>query len=179
MNAVTTNQIRPIPIVQYRLRIPVVPGRLDEGILYEFSLVQLANRGFRDRAMPVQAASLLLCNYVYDDPISRNLTLLGIFTSLRATKFPTPYRSMMVYALLIGDPGESGELKLECVADATQAACGEDRLRVTIGEQGKRHIRLWLDGVRFPTRGLYHFRLSFDDEPIAELTIPVEGVSDD
>ena len=69
--------------------------------------------------MAVAATGLLLCNAVYEDPSSHNVTLLGIFTELYSTKFPTPYRSINVYALLTGDIGEFTELTLTGVSETT------------------------------------------------------------
>ncbi len=56
------------------------------------------------------AAAFLLCDFVWVDPISNNHTILGVFTRLRARRFPTPLREISGYALLVGDPGEFGEL---------------------------------------------------------------------
>ena len=36
--------------------------------------------------MAIDATPLLLCDHVYEDPVSHNVTLLGIFTTIRATK---------------------------------------------------------------------------------------------
>jgi hypothetical protein len=126
------------------------------------------------QVMAIRASNLLLCNYVYEDPLSFNVTLLGIFTSLRATRFPTPYRSMMAYTLLIGDPGQYGELRLQCISETTGEVCHEQSARVQIGVRGQWHVRFWLDEIQFPAPGQYRFLLMFENDEIAELTIPIE-----
>ena len=92
--------------------------------------------------MAVSAVPLLLCHLVYEDPISHNMTLLGMFTRLRATKFPTPYRDVSVYTLLSGDAGETGQLAMRCIAEATDEVCAEEAQRIQIGSEGKRHIHI-------------------------------------
>ncbi len=103
-----------------------------------------------------------------------NVTLLGIFTSLRATHFPTPYRSIMVYTLLSGDPGENGQLRLRCVSELTGEVSADESMRVQVGDQGMRQVRFWLDAVRFPESGPYRFTVTFEADVIAELTIHVQ-----
>lgn len=123
--------------------------------------------------MAVSAVPLLLCHLVYEDPVSHNMTLLGMFTRLRATKFPTPYRDVSVYTLLSGDAGETGQLALRCIAESTKEVCAEETHRVQIGSEGKRHIHIRLGELRFPTPGVYRFELFFEGELIAEQTIQV------
>jgi hypothetical protein len=127
--------------------------------------------------MAIRAVPLLLCHLVYEDPVSHNMTLLGMFTRLRATRFPTPYRDISVYTLLTGDPGELGQLALQCIAQATGQVCAEETQRIQIGGGGKRHIHIRLGEVRFPEPGVYRFVLFFEDEPIAEQTIDVGEVA--
>ena len=123
--------------------------------------------------MAVTPTSLLLCYQVYVDPVSFNVTLFGIFTSLRSTRFPTPSREYSVYALLQGEPGERGELRLECVDESTGAVLASHLQRAEIGALGKRHILAPLSEFRFPHPGVYRFALTFNDETIASQTIHV------
>ncbi len=118
--------------------------------------------------MAINSANLMLCNAVYEDPSSHNVTLLGIFTTLRATRFPTPYRDISVYAILKGLPGESGQLTLSCSSIATGLECAKERQRIQIGASGRRHVHVRLAEFRFPEPGEYVFSLIYDDLLIAE-----------
>ncbi|MBI2478149.1 MAG: hypothetical protein HYV60_05735 [Planctomycetia bacterium] len=124
--------------------------------------------------MTIASSPLLLCNYVYEDPVSHNVTLLGIFTSLRATKFPTPSGATMVYTLLSGNAGTVGLLSLQVVSEQNDSVCIDESQRVQIGDSGKRHVRFWLD-IRFPEPGNYRFTLTFDTAVIGETTLLVRS----
>jgi hypothetical protein len=119
--------------------------------------------------MAMSAVSLILCHAVYEDPVSHNVTLLGIFTAMHATAFPTPYRDMSIYAILKGPPGETGEVTLSCTSAAKGTECARERQRVQIGERGKRQIHIRLGELRFPEPGEYLFSLAVDGTVVADL----------
>jgi hypothetical protein len=123
--------------------------------------------------MAIHATPLLICDHVYEDPVSHNVTLLGIFTSLRATKFPSPFRVMSVYTQLEGDAGEFGDVTLRCESAADGRVIAEETYRVQIGVLGTRHVHIRLDDLRFPQPGPYRFSLVVDHEIIGERTILV------
>ena len=125
--------------------------------------------------MAVTATSVLICYQVYVDPVSFNVTLFGIFTSLRATRFPTPAREYSVYALLQGEPGERGDLRLQCIDEATGAVLADHVQRVEMGSLGKRHVHAPLSEFRFPHLGAYRLTLTFNEEEIASQTVDVLG----
>jgi hypothetical protein len=108
----------------------------------------------------------------FEDPDSGNLAVLGIFTTLRATKFPTPYRVLSIYALLTGSPGETAELEFQCVS-ADGEVLARETSRIVLGSLGKRHLNIRLDQLRFPEPGEYRFALSSEDEIIGEETFLV------
>jgi hypothetical protein len=123
--------------------------------------------------MTVTAVPLLLCHLVYEDPVSHNVTLLGTFTRLRATKFPTPHRDVSVYTLLSGEAGETGLLTLQCLAEATGEIRAEESQRVEIGAGGKRHVHVRLGELCFPAPGVYRFVVLFEHELVAEQSMHV------
>lgn len=117
--------------------------------------------------MAVTATGLLFCNLVYEDPSSHNVTLLGIFTELYSTRFPTPYRSISVYSLLAGDVGEFTELTLTCVSETTQEELLTIAQRVQVGRNGKRQLHIRTDEVSFREPGEYRFSMACDGEVVA------------
>src|SRR5687768_13038171 len=118
--------------------------------------------------MAISSANLILCHAVYEDPASHNVTLLGIFNTFHATRFPTPYRDISIYAILKGSPGETGQLRLSCTLLATGLECANERQRIQIGESGRRHVHVRLAEFRFPEPGEYLFSLIYDDLTIAD-----------
>lgn len=122
------------------------------------------------------ASSLLLCNLVYADPVSQHVTLLGVFTAFQATRFPTPARDFSAYALLVGEPAETGELVLECREVITGELCAEARGTQQLGSRGKRQVHVRLGELTFPRAGDYEFTLRFDGETVAQQTIAVSQV---
>ena len=123
--------------------------------------------------MSVTASPLLLCHMVFEDPTSRNVTLLGIFTQLRASKFPTPARDLSAYSLLTGEPYATGDLRLKCEAVTTAIVCYDEWTRCQLTGAGKRQVHVRVGELRFPQPGKYRFALSFDGTTIAEQTIEV------
>ena len=117
--------------------------------------------------MAISAGNLILCNAIYEDPLSHNVTLLGIFTAMRATRFPTPYRDISIYAILKGIRGQIGEISLACTS-SVGCECARERHRVQIGELGKRHVHIRLGELRFPEPGEYIFSLESDQQIIAQ-----------
>jgi hypothetical protein len=124
------------------------------------------------------AAALLLCDLVYSDHRTGNITLLGIFTAIRPSRFPSPTRAISAYALLEGTPAEPGELVLECVEEQTGQSQFRDSQRTQIGLNGKLHIHMRFgEAFSFPRPGRYLFTLTFNGELVAEQTIILQEVS--
>ena len=119
------------------------------------------------------ATPLLLCNQVYVDPASQDVTLLGIFTGLQATRFPTPARDFSIYALMVGEPVETGQLVVECREMSPGELCARIGGRVQLGSRGKRQVHIRVGELRFPRPGEYAFALLFDGELVAEQTLMV------
>ena len=117
--------------------------------------------------MAVAPTGLLFCDQVYEDPSSHNVTLLGIFTELFSTKFPTPYRDFSIYALISGDVGEFTELTLSCVSESSREELFNVTRRDQIGRNGKRQVHIRIGELSFPEPGEYRFSILSDGEQIA------------
>src|SRR5262249_11568331 len=59
-----------------------------------------------------EPVGLILCDGLHVDTSTAKLSLVGLFTSLRFSSFPTPVRRFTAYALLYGGEGE-GRIRLE------------------------------------------------------------------
>ena len=120
----------------------------------------------------VTATALLLCDFVYEDPTSHNVTVLGIFTAFRPSRFPSPARPFSAYALLVGGPGEAGELLLQCTEEDGELVHFYETVRTQLGSSGKRHVHIRFgEDFRFPRPGRYRFTLAFNGGLIGEQTI--------
>jgi hypothetical protein len=115
-----------------------------------------------------EAATLLFCDHVYVDPGSGKPTLFGVFTELRPTKYPTPFRNFSVFAMLRGEPGENGTLSLECITATTEEVILESSKNLIFGRSEAIPFVFQIGEFRFPQAGWYRFRLEFDQESIAE-----------
>lgn len=116
-----------------------------------------------------EAAELLFCDQVYVDPGTGKVTLLGIFTQLRPTQFPSPFRDFVIFAMLRGDPGDSGLLRLTCMDAATEEILSQEETNQAFGI-GRLTIPFVfrMGEFRFPRASWYLFRLEFAGENIAE-----------
>lgn len=83
---------------------------------------------------------------------------------------------MNAYALLMGEPGETGELVLECAVEGNNAPLLREVRRDHIGTNGKRHLRIQFGKFSFPRPGKYRFTLFCNDSVIANQPLSVEEV---
>ncbi len=122
----------------------------------------------------VSALSLLLCDHVYQDPVSRKLTLLGVANTIRAARFPTPAREFTVWVLLAGDPGESGVLNFAISEEESGSVCLEDQVPFHFSDRPTLPVRAVLSEFSFPKAARYRFTFSLGRQSIAERVIPVQ-----
>jgi hypothetical protein len=115
-----------------------------------------------------RAAALFFCDHVFVDPGSGKASLLGIFTEMRPTRYPSPFRNFAVFTMLRGEPGENGDLALRCVCVSTEEVILEQRRNLIFNEFKAIPFILQIGEFRFPQAGWYRFELEFADESIAE-----------
>ncbi len=127
----------------------------------------------------VEASPLLFCDLAYVEPVSSKTTLMGIFTGLRANRFPSPFRSFTVFAMVRGDPGENGSFGFACIDAETDEVLYQEPERYVIFTEGHETLPLTLpiSEFRFPQQGWYRFVLTFAGETIAENKLFVREVS--
>jgi hypothetical protein len=123
--------------------------------------------------MAIRAAALIFCDRLHRVTETGNLTLADIFTRIRASRFPSPEQHIVIYALLVGDPGEEGDLEITCVEDATGSTLLSAQQSVQLGEEGKRSVAVFFEGFRFSRPGEYHFALTCNGHVVAEQVLPV------
>jgi hypothetical protein len=126
--------------------------------------------------MGIRAAGLLFCDRLHRITETGNLTLAGIFTRLRVTNFPSPEQHLVLYALLVGDPGEQADAELVCVEGSTGNALLKAKQSVQMGDEGKRSVAVFFEGFRYPRPGDYRFTLTCNGQVIAEQTLAVVEV---
>lgn len=127
--------------------------------------------------MAIRAGGLLFCDRLHRITETGNLTLAGLFTRLRVTTFPSPEQHIVLYALLVGDPGERGDAELVCMEAATGNRLLSAQQSVQLGEEGKRSVAVFFEGFRYPRPGDYRFTLMCNGQIIAEQILPVLELS--
>jgi hypothetical protein len=124
-----------------------------------------------------EAAQLLFCDQVFVDPSSGKATLLGIFTELRPTRFPSPFRQFAVFTMLRGEPGENGTLRCVCVSASNGKILLQFEKNLIFGLQKAIPFVLQVGEFRFPEAGSYLFELYFSGAKIATNELLLHEVS--
>ena len=109
--------------------------------------------------MAISATSLFFCDGVSENPNTRNVTVSGIFTTIRVDRLPSAETSVVVCALLRGQPEEEGHLRLTMAEP--QGSNGAELLNgdVIIGRNGLRNIAIRLPPLTFQAAGPHTFTL--------------------
>ena len=118
--------------------------------------------------------AMVVCDEAWRDPSSGKLTLLGIFNTVVAEKFPLRYPQILVYFALTDGRGRFpitvrfvavGD-KDEVVEEATNVVTFEDPRAIHEGEAR-------FADLRFGRAGEYRFELLVGSEPLVERRIEV------
>ncbi len=117
------------------------------------------------------AVGLILCHQVIVEAITGNVTLVNSFSRLKAAKFPTLPKELLVYAMLTDG---MGPLKLSLIVSRL------DNLEDILVQSGdalftdplhERRLYIHLHVVRFPVRGKYQVSLLANDEWVAQCSL--------
>lgn len=126
--------------------------------------------------MPIDAASLILCERAISDRVEGRTYLFRILTQFRASMEPTSPVGFNVFAILTGDAHERGVVRLRCVP---LSYSGRNYFQafgpVTIGSEGKTQLNLRIEDFSFPRFGVYEFQLDIENRIVARLTVHVQS----
>jgi hypothetical protein len=116
---------------------------------------------------------LLICEKLGRDPQTGKPSLLGVMNSLTCASFPSDGRNLTAYAVLYGGTGEGtiqlGVQRLETESDVYSYS----RWFRFPGRQTLVNLEIRINGIVFPVKGRYSFRLRFDDHDLTERYLDV------
>ena len=114
--------------------------------------------------------SLILCDAVYEDPVSRKKALIGMFSVLMAQGFPVYHPGFCVH-LEFSDCQGSIPLKLRIIdADEERAPIFEMALNAQVPDRRAVAAAAFYisGGIVFPEPGEYRIQTFAGDEPLLE-----------
>jgi hypothetical protein len=113
-----------------------------------------------------QLLSWITCDAVHSDPATGKHTILGIFSSIRATRFPVVHPSMVWFLALTGCAAGEHQVRISM---GPSASTTKELLARTFASQGPQHritIINEIRGLSFPAAGDYAVVIQIDDTPL-------------
>lgn len=120
-----------------------------------------------------QLLSWLTCDAVHSDPATGKHTILGVFSNIRAARFPVVHPSMVWFLALTGCA--AGEHHLH-ISMGPSASSTKELLVRPFASQGPQHrinIINEIRGLSFPKAGDYAVVIKIDDTPLLVTTLSV------
>jgi hypothetical protein len=117
--------------------------------------------------------SLVLCERMHVDPQAGQMSLVGVFNSLRFQSFPAPMRRLTVYTALHGGDGQ-GTMKLTIFRADTEEEIykGENWRGFAVPDLTTMYEGIVRDCL-FPVPGRYIIELRFDGEIVTQRVLDV------
>jgi len=122
-----------------------------------------------------KANAMLICDYVITEQGSKKKSLIGIFESIGAGKFPFIHPFLAVYVKLTEARG-SYKFRLDLVSLKKDTVIGQGSApqEISITDPLKSHELVFnLRGLRFQDPGEYEFRMYANDKIFAQKTFYV------
>lgn len=115
-----------------------------------------------------EVVALMLCEKLNVDTQTGQVSLVGIFNSLRFADFPTAPQSFTVYVALLGGAGE-GKMKLVINRLETESDIYAIQKWVAFPNRWMIvNLEIRLRECVFPSPGRYSLQLCFDDRDLAQ-----------
>lgn len=108
----------------------------------------------------------LMCDGVHVDPATGKHTLLGVFSNIRAPRFPTVHPFMVWFLTLTDVAAGEHQLRISLGLDPTQLTPVIERSFVSHSPVDRINIVNELINVPFPAPGEYSLLIEVDDEPL-------------
>ena len=103
--------------------------------------------------------AMIICDAIHRDPATRKCYLLGTFSSIAATKFPTQHPQMAVYVALTDGRGKT-LLTIRLVSVDEDHILGEVKMEVEFADPRiVLDFTLTIANVTFPEPGEYRLQL--------------------
>jgi hypothetical protein len=124
--------------------------------------------------MPLPLA-MVICDAVYEDPITRKKTILGTFSALSVDEVPALIPQICAYAALTDTRGMCEVRAVIVDADEENPPLAEEKYLLEFsGPLTVLEIVFAFTGVLFPSEGVYRVQLFAGDQLLIERKISVE-----
>ena len=120
-----------------------------------------------------QLLSWLTCDAVHADPATGKHTILGVFSSIRATQFPVSHPTMTWFLSVAGCAAGDHRLQIAMGLTATSTKEVIARPFSAQGPQHRINLVSEIRGLSFPQAGDYVLIIRIDDTPILATTLSV------
>jgi hypothetical protein len=112
--------------------------------------------------------TIVLCDSIMREEVHGKHTLVGVFSSVYATKFPCYCGALCIFTALTNGRGKM-PLELRCMNASTGEVAASIEKQAAFSDPNQiLEIPFVLRGITFPEPGVYSFELRSDDELLAE-----------
>ena len=104
---------------------------------------------------------IILCDYAFP-AMHGKLCMIGVFDVILATKSPAKHPRLAIGFSVIGEPGETGTIKLEIIAP-TAKVIAEAEANFTLPDAGSAQAHLEIPNLVLPEFGRYAIQIDLGD----------------
>ncbi|MGB0717338.1 MAG: DUF6941 family protein [Phycisphaerae bacterium] len=121
------------------------------------------------RKPPPEVLALIICDQIITDRMTGKQSLIGMFTTVHARRFPASHPQLSVYVMLSGGHGVTDFLIRIVDANEERPPIVEGRGRVDFKDpRAIANLALQFHGLSFPTAGSYRIQLYAENELLQE-----------
>ena len=120
-----------------------------------------------------QLLAWLTCDGVHLDPATGKHTILGVFSNIRAHRFPVTHPFMMWFMTLTDCAAGSHKVRILLGIEPTQMQAPLERTFESPGPLQRINLINEIRNLAFPQAGEYSIVIEVDDEPILATSIAV------
>jgi len=120
-----------------------------------------------------QLLAWLTCDGVHLDPATGKHTILGVFSNIRAHRFPVTHPFMIWFMTLTDCASGPHKIRILLGVDPTQMQLLLERTFESPGPPPRIHLTNEIRNLAFPAAGDYSIVIEVDDEPILATSLAV------
>ncbi len=124
-----------------------------------------------------EVLTLIVCDQVITDRLTGKQSLIGMFSTVHARRFPASHPQLSVYVMLSGGHGEASLVIRIVDANDQRPAIVEGRGQVNFKDpRAIANLALQFHGLTFPKPGSYRVQILCDGELLREARIEMREV---
>lgn len=126
---------------------------------------------------PPDVLSLIVCDQIITDRLTGKQSLIGLFSTVHARKYPAAHPQLCVHVMLTGGRGKTNFVIRIVDADDARPPIVEGRGTVEFKDpRAIANMALQFHGLRFPQPGAYRVQLLSDGELLREARLDLHQV---